>query len=176
MNKINDIYIKIKGGFGNQLFQYAKALEIQNNFGGDIYSLIEFHNPLNTKRPYLLNLKHFKLKKSLLSFVKFYFYLLPFKRVQIFKELKIYKYHQIIPNKKYILLDGYWQTFKSVHLVKVQLYNQIFNQIELNHNMKSYLKKIKCNNSVALHIRRGDYVNTFLLPHVCHYNCIITYP
>lgn len=158
MNKINDIYIKIKGGFGNQLFQYAKALEIQNNFGGDIYSLIEFHNPLNTKRPYLLNLKHFKLKKSLLSFVKFYFYLLPFKRVQIFKELKIYKYHQIIPNKKYILLDGYWQTFKSVHLVKVQLYNQIFNQIELNHNMKSYLKKIKCNNSVALHIRRGDYV------------------
>ena len=34
MIKVEKIYVKIKGGFGNQLFQYAKAHETQNEFEG----------------------------------------------------------------------------------------------------------------------------------------------
>ena len=158
MNEIKKIYVKIKGGFGNQLFQFAKALEIQDEYGGSIHSLIELNNPLNTKRPYLLNFDNDKIKKSNSEFFKYYIFLKTFNKIQIFKEKEIYKYEKVIPSNEFILLDGYWQTFKSVESIKNKLHHIIFDQLDLNKNMQFYLSSINKNNSVSIHIRRGDYV------------------
>lgn len=157
--EIDKIFTKIKGGFGNQLFQYAKALELQSKFGGRIYTIPEIHNPLNTKRPYLLDALSNTLKISTIEKLKMNFLRFLVNNCQLIKEKNNFTYQEIIPHKKNILLDGYWQTFKSVSTVKDIIKKQLFKNLILSDQMTKYHKIIKKNHCVAMHIRRGDYIS-----------------
>lgn len=159
MTSLCKIFVKIRGGFGNQLFQLAKALEMQKQFGGEVFSIPAMYNPLNTQRPYLLNFHNTIIKRSNIEIIKFYSFFKPLGNIQTVKENQIFKYQEIFPKRNLICLDGYWQTYKSVDKIRPYLKEILFQNIKKNSQLMTYMSDIKSTNSVALHIRRGDYIS-----------------
>ena len=156
---LNNIYIFIKGGLGNQLFQYALGKVISNRHNGNIVLIKQiFNNPNNTLRKFKLgdmNLKFTLLDNNLskvLLITKIPFFL------QIIKENKNFSYQKINFTKKNILLNGYWQSYKYFLNDKLELYNEFFKRNILNDKYIKYSQLICKKRSVAIHIRRGDYV------------------
>lgn len=157
--QLNNIHILIKGGLGNQLFQYAVGRVLSEKYGGKLRLIESLKiNPKNTYRK-------FKLLEMNLNYTKFnYFYFLFHKytrKIQIIKEVKNFKYQEIKILTKDILLDGYWQSHKYFNQHKLFLYNEFFKNLKLKKEYKKYLSKFDLKNSVALHVRRGDYVTNF---------------
>jgi len=170
MNK-NYIVIRLQGGLGNQMFQYAFGRALSKRSGMDLYF---DPAPLNPKknRGYQLNLfvlsakmadadkirgvitPHFAFRKKLWKALK-----IPFKYADSHILEKDFPYDENIASiKTSAYFDGYWQTEKYFSdyegiirqdfafasedpLREHELYNEIINS-----------------NSVSIHIRRGDYV------------------
>lgn len=163
------VIVKIKGGLGNQLFQYAFAKALSLKFGKKLLLDLSWFQPLRYKktvRKFYLNDLFTKenfscyewtildpLKKFvLLSSSNFY----PIK-IKYINELFIKK-NGVYSGNDNIYLDGYWQShlfgISSLDYIKYELVsNKLFN---IN---SSIFKNILESNSVSLHIRRGDYTN-----------------
>ena len=167
-------YIKLIGGLGNQLFQYAFAYHIfkkNNNVKLDI-SEFKYY------RLHKLLLHNFRIKLQFAKtedVEKFYLFknrLLSFYLRSISKSLyistnkifnkSIIKYETLKSSKSSNLLnyngndllyDGYWQNFNFLEKNKKDLKSQIkLKRIRLKH--KKFLNKISNKkNSVAVHIR-----------------------
>ena len=166
------IITKIRGGLGNQMFQYAlaKSLSIRKD---DTFKLdISFYsrqvlrkfdlNMFNIEENYAtkkdINLYAgeenilFKLKRKLnipLNRPISYF---SEKKDSIFDE-NVFKYRNTI------YLDGYWQNQKYFQNIKDDLIQDFTLKDSLGDSSKGYLRKIKETNSIGMHIRRGDYVH-----------------
>lgn len=140
--------IKLYGGLGNQLFQYALGKAQMQN-GIDVrFDVSWFNKPDNAYRPYCLNKFNIDLKVS------------PFVKQPELNEVRLkYQY-----NPDYVKMDGYnfygyWQHpayFQSVlpelkkeFTVKKQEYTQEY---------LVWLEMIINSDSVSLHVRRGDYI------------------
>jgi len=171
------IIVKLTGGLGNQMFQYAfgRTLSIKHNCKLMIddswyreYDKIEDVNDPNkaTKRNYLL--KHFNIAGKILP----RYYLRVNNKIEQIRR----SYPKIIPNQlfnfqtiiennfewsniknnyKYLVV-GYWQ--KSLHFEK---YKDIINydfklKKALSNKNNQYYEQILTTNSVAIHVRRGD--------------------
>lgn len=178
INKIKLVVVNIKGGFGNQLFQYATALaiSIKNNARLKIvldkqYKLEKFKNEFRLN---YLNINYQlaekeeikKLKNSTDKINLFY---------KILRKLKIpckfYKSTHINdsdghkPNSKILnaeapcYIDGW--CVKEIYFSKIK--SKLSNIFKYKYELSDYSKKIKLNiinsNSVAIHFRRGDYLN-----------------
>ena len=169
----------MKGGLGNQLFQYAfgraVALHRQEKLILDLSwfykeNLTFFMKNIKDKylsllknRPFVLNspasrrfcLNDFVLEKT----VKKRFFCFSDKKALVFQSSKKGfddKLYQEILNseKKDIYLKGYWQSHKY--------FEKYAKQIKEELQQKNLVKSIKTNNPkenlVAIHFRRGDYV------------------
>ena len=159
----NIVIVKVFGGLGNQLFQFAfaKAYQLKNNCNVYIDSSTGFRND-PYKREFLLDQFNISLKESPGLFFKFY-------RIRLFRIIfKLLKFpnfiHQKIPFKsfrphylkknheKISILQGYWQSplyFKDYQsLVKKDLKIKV----KIKKNTKFVAKLIK-KNSVALCFR-----------------------
>lgn len=172
------IVVKLKGGLGNQMFQYAfgRALAERNNTG-----LLLDITALNHRLPgrkyvfrnYSLDIFNVKQKFTFLSKLSKYLNnfifiitllkyklikkLLPKRVVLEKKEYTFEEYNIIHLSKTYV--DGYWQHvyyFKSIEKIIREEFT-FKNPISLK--SKSLLEEIKSKNSVCVHIRKGDYVS-----------------
>lgn len=167
------IVIKLSGGLGNQLFQYAfgmylaetknvkvvfdkswydrnrdRHLTIQN-----IYKQIEFANKYQIAKILYPN-NAFLYALSLLSRLVWkgsHLFITEKKPFEFDSEL-----YDKIPESCY--LDGYWQNENYFIKIREILLNSINTELESAHDHMQYLNKIKNSNSVCLHVRRGDYV------------------
>ena len=165
------IFIRLSGGLGNQMFQYAFGHALAKRKKTNlIIDLDWFHNiPLGSsyqqERLSLLNcsLKFINsngafheidgVKKNTLSA---YFS----KKKLVYKEKNNYIYDQKVINvKDGQYLDGYWQSYK--YFTDCPELKEIFSpKKNLHKKTDEYLKQINENQSVMLHIRRGDYVTS----------------
>ena len=158
----------IYGGLGNQLFQlaYGESLKIAHNNVNIKY--IDLTKYAKTKRKWelgFLNIKPFNISKREI-------YSIFFKRFINSKVNKFnsnFLYFGIINEKqnKYIqnyleknrnfILDGYWQSEKYFND------NKFYIKTFLNSKNKNFSTKNRDskNQKVAVHIRLGDYNNTF---------------
>lgn len=185
------IIVKIYGGLGNQLFQYAFArslsLEYNKKFTLDISW---FKKQIDTtdldqpdKREYLLN--NFDIVERYSPPIVSTFIWLVSKITSKFKVLNniskfflINKYwpiniteseynqcddNNLISRKKLILLNGYWQDFKYFEKYKDIIKKELTLKNILTDENEKYLKKIISSNSVSLHFRRGDALKPFAL-------------
>jgi len=167
------IIVKLKGGLGNQLFQYAYGRQsaIKNNadlfldtssFKADI--LREFSlNQFNINTQSISNLYSSKFGDINYSFDSSFFNKRsnPFLCSNIIKE-KGFNFTPIIINKiKNYYIDGYWQSEKYFSAIRSELLKEIALSPILLSQEKYILNSdiIMNSNSVSIHIRRGDYVN-----------------
>ena len=170
------IITKLQGGLGNQLFQYAIgrrfAIDSQTDLKIDIDS---YDNQINvTKREF--KLKAFKIEASfatetdkikVLGLPIFQ----PIKRrlwkmgLDIFHWNYIressYGYHsEVLKIKKSAYLDGYWQCPLYFESIRAQLLNELSIKKDFEKaGLLEKIKEVKGKNSVAIHIRRGDYIS-----------------
>lgn len=160
--------VKILGGLGNQMFQYALYRSLKSkreNVKADIseFKDYELHNGYELKRVFDIDIdesdKKFNKKfsdnrRTFLTRVR--------RKLMGYKKSYIREEHLTFSNLinlRNAYLEGYWQSetfFKSVE----ELIKEDFTFVnELNDNNKELAEKIKNTNSISIHIRRGDYIS-----------------
>lgn len=164
----------VKGGLGNQMFQYAAAYSLAKNLKTDLIldlSFIKNRIPVSgfTYRDYELDL--FKIQNKTTTFFKnnfldtYFAYpvesvLMKIGLLKYFADTDPYKYETSfwdVENNSYIegyfnnyrYFEGYEKEIKKIFDLDL-FYSSKFDEIE---------KQIKITNSVSINIRRGDYLN-----------------
>lgn len=165
------IIVRIVGGLGNQMFQYAFGLALSQRLNTKLildendfvlYKLRQFQ--LN-KFPVNLNLindslsKIFRVDRQKNIFQKVYYTIL--KRILGYTYCKepfhkFWKESSQIKDKTY--LEGFWQSEKYFDNIAHTI-SECFRYNNKNAKALDYLKIIKETESVFLHVRRGDYVS-----------------
>ena len=162
------LIVRVTGGLGNQMFQYALYKSLIN-IGKDEVKLDIFdsknyllHNGYELEK--VFNVKPNKANINEISKLKV-------KKGLIFKLLyKIKKntnhiirnelvFDDNILNSKGKYLQGYWQSEKYFINVRNELLKDFkFKEFSDDNNIK-LMNIIKKNNSISIHVRRGDYLN-----------------
>jgi hypothetical protein len=143
--------VKLKGGLGNQLFQWACGYKL--SFDHEVYFDNSFYANKSEKEIKERNWK-FDLDKILSQNI-------PLCNKDIkkkFSEKTIRKigdnfhFNNLKFDEKYnYLLDGHWQSEKYFKNVKEKIYNMM---------IKKSFAGFDFLNSCSIHVRRGDYLNT----------------
>ena len=160
------IIIKLSGGLGNQMFQYAtgKRLSIKNNTE---LKLDNAEYRVNNYRTYGLNnfniIENFateeevrRVKKSGIG--KLVDKLKPYYKKSVIK-YKGYDFdHNILKLSGNFYLDGYWQSEKYFKEIENIIRKEITLKESLPSKYSELINEIKKSNSISVHVRRGDYV------------------
>lgn len=167
--------VKVKGGLGNQLFQYAFACLIQQRTGDTVkLDMSSFSDLLNDpiRQPRLLkfnislpvaeerdihSLCMLKHKGNLLSFQY---------RAKTLLENTLNKNYYweknrayIDPNliDRYLYFDGYWQSWRYVDAVWELIRTELVPNYPIHEETRIMIDRVKDEDSVFVGIRRGDY-------------------
>lgn len=163
------IVINLKGGTGNQLFQYApgRHLAIKNNdtLKLDINGLERANKVGDIYRPFQLSafavvqniatpeeVRRLKYPYGIISkawrWISF----------KLSKDKNTLFHPQILNRKGDIYLDGYWQSPLYFDEIRDTLLTEITLKEPFSAPAAAYATQISVTNSVSLHARRGDYV------------------
>lgn len=174
------IIVKITGGLGNQMFQYAtaKSMSIRNN---DTFKLdISFYSKQDLRKfelnllkieeniPSIEEINKLRGKEGILYKIR--------KRLKIRNKKPVsYKADSLLLNsakntenifeeeifllKENLYLDGYWQSENYFKDVRDDIIKEFTPKDSISENAKIYLESINNENSVSLHVRRGDYID-----------------
>lgn len=140
-----------QGGLGNQIFQFIFYQYVKLNIDKDVYAVVREgnnHNGYEIDRYFEIDVRKSVLIDLLFSRLDRHRTMLR----GIFQKIYIREFENI--NKKLgIIYEGYWQD-------KKYFANTLINFKELNLSNKNEIIKSKMlnSNSIALHIRRGDYL------------------
>lgn len=170
--------VKISGGLGNQMFQYALVLSLRNK--GNIvkldiskYKYLKAHNNYELDRVFGISEKFASEKEvKKLGYLKengIYRFLLNsrFRKKSYFRERNM-KYDSNVFDMDSKYLSGYWQNERYFKHIKDKII-EVYNLDQINDKNYEYWKdKIeRSQNSVSVHIRRGDYINHPLYKGIC---------
>ena len=176
------IIVSINGGLGNQLFQYAFGKHLEHLHNEEVlFDLSAFDDPKH--RPLALGHFNTTIKKANQN-------KLPFSKRKKFKNLKFGKSYlnrffypcQIIEQDQFdfnpLYLSniqnayywGYWQSEQYFVGVKDNIRRELVFKEDFSPSDEHFRNKIAQNNSVSLHVRRGDYVG-----HSTHPTCELSY-
>ena len=146
------IIVKLIGGLGNQLFQYATARHLSKIHNTELLlDISEFET---------YHLQKFSL--NAFNVTERYATLDEINKLPVYKE----KHFHYDPEFKFflnnIVIKGYWQSEKYfMEIENIILQEFSFKNPAIDTN-KKILQSINSSNSVSLHVRRGDYVkNTY---------------
>lgn len=177
------IIVKIRGGLGNQLFQYAFAKYLMRKSGAE--KLIIDTSYFNKKHIRGLELNKLSVSncefkpKSNIVFDICYFIFRIFDRIT---HHKIHIFQRIVLNNMFYFCDktidhkkiytnftnaylaGYFQQETIIRNVSDELKRVIIPKSSLSDAAKSYLKEIENNKSIAISIRAGEDYNQFGWP------------
>ena len=163
---------QLKGGLGNQLFQYALAKAISERNGQKL--LLNSHWHFNTPShltPRIFLLDHLRLHSAkvinspwppLSSFFSYLLSLLPCSSIVFDKDP--YAYSASIASSKFekkrnICLVGYWQSFKYFAHIRPLLLEEFQLNKLVDPHYTGFQKAIENSESVMIHIRRSDFIN-----------------
>lgn len=163
------IIVNLKGGIGNQMFQYAfgRKLALKNNdvLKLEIDGLGRANEVGDIYRPF--SLEHLTIINEIataneVSKIKYPFGL--FSKGWRWFSLRILKRSNIVWNPKFlkksgnIFLDGYWQSPKYFEDIRDTLLSEFRLHTPLSPAVTAFKDQIESNTSVSIHVRRGDYV------------------
>lgn len=171
------VIVRLAGGMGNQMFQYAigRALSIRNNtvLGLDIHDLLDRNpRPGFTFRDYDLDI--FSIQAEIIPQSKLSWryrswgksiFLNKIRRALFVgrgKEKGFVFNPEILELGPDSYLDGYWQSYKYFESIADTIRKDFTLKNPLPENIKALKIEIESRNSVCVHVRRGDYVgNSF---------------
>lgn len=170
------ITVRISGGLGNQLFQYAFGRYLENILKCEVFfdiqtnkKSVDFTNRelgitsfnINIKlatNSQLKIVKHFK--KGMINRInRKITQILPFIYKSYFVEFGM---HNKIKNKfikRNCYYDGYWQNFNYLKPIQDILQKEIKIKSNISEEFQNILNKIEMSNAISIHIRRGDYIS-----------------
>jgi len=169
------IIVKLQGGLGNQLFQYALGKTIEKKYNKEVkFDVSSFVSQKKfTPRAYLLNKFKTEIKIASdkeITKTKYTFGI--FSRIscstkKALNKFIFKKYHisyepdflESIKNKDSACLEGYWQSFRYVEPCIDELRKELVLKDDQSVLFKNTTEEILKGESVAVHIRRGDYLN-----------------
>lgn len=167
--------MKLKGGFGNQLFQYAFAKLMERESGETVsldvsqYSLV---GDDKIRVPRLLDLRislpvasEEDVRKLLLLQQKSHPSSVNYKANLIMESLinkrfyfeKDRRCREVSSLMKYSYFDGYWQSYKYCDPVKNIILPEIKTKHSLSDETLRIMETVSRENSVFLGVRKGDY-------------------
>ena len=174
--------VRFIGGLGNQMFQQAFLIALEQTSGDKVYidtseySRKQQHNGYELERVFgIKNLEaNYKdiskftclFHNSLLNKI---YTKLSFLRQSDIKEKHSYKYFpSILHQHKDGYYDGYWQCHKYFDTYR-DIILKTFQFIEFTDNRNIKLSRMisEDKNSVSIHIRRGDYLRHYLYNGLC---------
>lgn len=158
------IYVKVYGGLGNQLYQYAlgRALSVTHSTLCKL-DLREFE----TYKLHRYSLNNFQISEYLMedgehrqindpTTRKWY---QPKMKIPLIRE-KSFNYDGDISRRfSHGYFDGYWQSFRYFEQIRPILLNEISVKFIPSGQNLQWLEEIQSSESVALHVRRGDYAS-----------------
>jgi len=165
------ILVEIKGGFGNQIFQFVFANQLKDE-GYNVFINTEYfkfnkeETKDNTYRKLIIKENIFGLKKINVFYLYFFKILKKinesrklsklFKRSKFpyFIKLKDSNFDKKLLDTKFVHLDGYWQNIDNLVLQKKFLIEAL-GKIDILEKPINFLPQ---ENAVMLLIRRGDYI------------------
>jgi len=171
------IIVRLWGGLGNQLFQYSYALALSTRLNTELILDVSYYDKNKLRKPSILN---FNLENNILTsdlnevkLIRFYnlkiinkLIRLPAKcRIKMgkftyYKETRLkynsYSYDNVTDNS---YVDGYWQSEKYFSEIKPVLLRKFYLAIFKDANAYELIDKFSRLESVAIHVRRGDYVS-----------------
>lgn len=166
------IIVELSGGLGNQMFQFClyKKLKV---LGKEVYLDSSAYTHYDSKRKYELD-KFQGISKEDLAFVNetdsmgkgFSNIIFRAKRFICNQNNRVYFdkiaiYQPEVFFIDYVRLRGYWQNEKYFNdLRDVILECFTFREDEFDDETVKYVEKMDANNSVSIHVRRGDYLET----------------
>ncbi len=165
------IIVEINGGFGNQLFQYANAWVIAKKTGQELCLDLSMYR-YGCGREFQLDKLNIDTYKTKIFFTKRQknklIRVLVKGTEEILKALKLITYIKIqdedmfcspdVDTKRNIYLSGYWISHKYFEKYAKDV-KKLFCLKDSSDELKNFKKNISDKNSVAIHIRRGDYVD-----------------
>jgi len=162
------IIICLKGGLGNQMFQYALYYKFKK-LGKNVFLDLSLYRSKIEKRKYELGIfRNVAFDeavenecrcmrgdyKNIIDII-----LRKFNLKKYYYREKEEKFIGDIYNKNRIYLDGYWQNEKYFRDIRQDLLLQFqFPPLQHVENI-NVAKAIQETNSVSVHVRRGDYLN-----------------
>lgn len=164
------IIVKIKGGLGNQMFQHAIGKRLSLDWGQELkYDLSWFKNIKEGETARKIGINNFNITISEATeveinknipniFIKFFNKI----KIRLNKNIFFEFNPRLIEKKRKIFLNGYFQSFKYFDSIRKELLNDFIlknGQSELAQKQKEDI--INSDNSVGLHIRRGDFVTNY---------------
>jgi len=171
------ILVRLCGGLGNQLFQYATAKALADRHKCELKidtSLLyeNLHDPLTVKREFDLNV--FTIQAELASRKEINFFNPPVSNIsqKLIAKWKNFKYPERVYIEKNYHLDsnlnlqkpplciiGNWQSYKYFEQIEDKIRAELKFSKELEANSIELAKEIEYSQSVCINIRRGDYVD-----------------
>lgn len=179
--------VKLQGGLGNQMFQYAFAKSIGDDVLFDnfwfswaekkygkthmVYGMDLLNADLRfaTKEQIRECLEESELATKITNIQKV-FHIKPLHTKRVYEKVRN-RYEPKIQNLKgNAYYDGYFQTPKYFESIKERLIKDFSPRKELTKENKDVLEQIQCTNSVAISTRRGDYVKLGYALDASYYN------
>jgi hypothetical protein len=177
------IIVQLKGGLGNQMFQYAAGLALaahhRTKLKVDVSLLNEADAEIGTVRYF--DLQQLQLppeiatKKEISSIIPGSFFTTLLDKIQPAFKRKIYKECDytfdvnFFKSQDNIYLKGYRQSEKYFSSIQDHIKNGFQFKNEVIKEVTGKASELKSLNSVSIHIRRGDYSN----PIVSNYHGIL---
>ena len=171
------IYVNLRGNLGNQMFEYAIARKLQEDYGQKI--CINYYNIAHSKSDYTCLLNNYKLndgvvfefenrlpffadsQRLILRILRKFF---PMITYNVLKKLGIFVWHGNryveIPKKyhKDFYIDGYFQSEKYFSSIKNIIKDEFTLKNEKEIKETEIYKKIINDDVTCVSVRRGDYV------------------
>jgi hypothetical protein len=169
-----NIIVKLQGGLGNQLFQYATARALAYQHQTPL--LLDkswFTKTYDDVTPRELLISRLNTKGALISLDS------PPNRpkrirriLQKLWPINPYVYYEQNPHHfdssllnaptfktQNLYLMGYWQSYRYFESIKKILQLEVIPKSPLDAHYQNYLNQIKASSSAMVHVRRGDYVH-----------------
>lgn len=160
------IVIRLSGGLGNQIFQYAKGLSLSKKYSCDLRFL---HKEFFRETPRARSITEFEsirfvgateLHYRLIRIRWIYYLVLKYvHKFRIVRELDLRSPNFFLEDKFNYFIDGYWQDLQSIIPVEEILRNSLCLSKSFSSSFSDYRRKIESSkNSVSIHVRKTDFL------------------
>ena len=163
------IIIRLFGGLGNQLFQYAlgRRLSLLHKVALKLdisqiekYKIRKYNlQAFNIIENFATEEDVIRIKgKGRVNFRRVIERVLPYYKRSYVDERYFHFDPNILRSRKNVYLNGFWQSEKYFKDIKLILRNEFTFRQDSNYQIEKMVNKIESLNAICLNVRRGDYV------------------